>query len=222
MTTCTIQSVSGHFGRLLPLLAALLLTPALAAPDTKISEILHARAADIRAGQNVVINTSSIASAIVLPALYAKRDYAPVWSNPASVLQLLSAIEQADRDGLDPADYNLDTLKLLLERNNETGDANPERTADLDLLLTDSLIRLGYHLFFGKVDPEELDSDWNMTRYIEDLEALLQKDDAIELGRVDALLQSLMPQSRIYQRLKQALASYRLYQQLGGWQPVPV
>ncbi len=221
MTTCTIQSVTGHCGRLLSLLAALLLTPALAAPGTKISETLHARVTDIRAGQNVVINTSSIASAIVLPALYAKRDYAPVWSNPASVHQLVSAIEQADRDGLDPADYNLDTLKLLLERNNETGDANPERTANLDLLLTDSLIRLGYHLFFGKVDPEELDSDWNMTRYIEDLEALLQKDDAIELGRVDALLQSLMPQSRIYQRLKQALASYRLYQQLGGWQPVP-
>jgi len=221
MKTCTIPPVTGRRGRPLPLLAALLLIPGLAAPDTRVSDTIQARVADIRDGIDVAINETRITTDIVLPALYAKRGYKPVWSNPASVQQLISAIEQVDRDGLDPADYNLVTLRLLLERNNETGDANPERTANLDLLLTDSLIRLGYDLSFGKVDPEDLDSSWNMTRYIEDLDTRLQKDDAIEKGRVDALLQSLTPQTFTYQRLKQALATYRLYRQLGGWQPVP-
>jgi len=219
MKTCTTQPVSGRCGRLL--LAALLLIPGLAAPDTKVSDTLRARVADIRDGLDVAINETPIASGIVLPALYAKRGYTPVWTNPISVQQLISAIEKVDRDGLDPADYNLTTLRLLLERNNETGGADPEYTANLDLLLTDSLIRLGYDLSFGKVDPGELDSSWNMTRYIEDPDMLLQKDDAIEKGRVDALLRSLTPQSFTYQRLKQALAAYRRYQQLGGWQPVP-
>lgn len=218
MKTRTSPRVSGP---LASLLAALLLVPGLAAPDTKVSDTIQSRIDDLRDGIDVAINETTIASAIVLPALYAQRDYAPVWSNPASVQQLIDAIEHIDRHGLDPADYNLATLKLLLERNYETGTANPERTANLDLLLTDSLIRLGYHLSFGKVDPEELDSNWNMFRYIEDLDALLQKHDAIEQGRVDELLQSLTPQSRTYQRLQQALATYRLYQQLGGWQPVP-
>lgn len=221
MTTCMSPTGSGRTGRRLSLLPALLLAGGMAAAGTEISDTIHARVADIRSGEHVAIDRTVIASAIVLPALYAKRDYTPVWSNPASVQQLLDAIEHSDEHGLDPADYNLPTLRLLLERNNETGLANPERTAHLDLLLTDSLIRLGYHLAFGKVDPEALDAGWNMTRYIDDLGALLQKDAAIEQGRVDELLQSLAPQSRIYTRLKQALATYRTYDQLGGWAPVP-
>lgn len=218
MTSCTIPPVTGHPGRLLSLLLALLLMPAPALPDDRISDTLHARITDIRDGRVVAIDQTTFTPDTVLPALYAQRDYAPVWSNPASVQQLISAIEHIDADGLDPADYNLATLKLLLERNNETGDTNPERTANLDLLLTDSLIRLGYHLAFGKVDPATLDSNWDMARHREDFDALLQQSNAIEQGRIDALLQSLRPQSSIYHRLQGALATYRRYAQLGGWQ----
>ena len=34
--------------------------------------------------------------------------------------------------------------------------------ADFDLLLTDSLMRYVYHRYFGKVNPADLDSDWNL------------------------------------------------------------
>ena len=36
--------------------------------------------------------------------------------------------------------------------------------ADYDIMLTDSVIRLGYHLRFGKVDPMALDPNWNLSR----------------------------------------------------------
>jgi murein L,D-transpeptidase YcbB/YkuD len=205
---------------LLVLLTALL--PAMAAATiSPVGDSIHARVAAIQNGDSVLIHGTTLASSIVLPALYARRDYAPVWSNPVSVRQLISAIENIDTEGLDPADYNLALLTLLLESDAQAGLPDPERSADLDLLLTDSLIRLGYHLSFGKVDPEALDSNWNMTRYIEDLDALLALGDSIQSGQVDELLQSLKPQSIKYERLKTALASYRLYQQLGGWEPVP-
>jgi murein L,D-transpeptidase YcbB/YkuD len=205
---------------LLALLA--LLVPVISvATGNPVSDSIHSRVAAIQNGQRVHIHDTTLASTIVLPALYARRDYTPVWSNPVSVRQLIGAIENIVTEGLNPADYNLATLSLLLEQNSKTGLTNPKRSADLDLLLTDSLIRLGYHLAFGKVDPEVLDSNWNMTRYIEDLDALLTLGDSIESGQVDELLQSLKPQSIKYERLKTALASYRHYQQLGGWEPVP-
>jgi murein L,D-transpeptidase YcbB/YkuD len=205
---------------LLALLA--LLVPVISvATGNPVSDSIHSRVAAIQNGQRVHIHDTTLASTIVLPALYARRDYTPVWSNPVSVRQLIGAIENIITEGLNPADYNLATLSLLLEQNSKTGLTNPKRSADLDLLLTDSLIRLGYHLAFGKVDPEVLDSNWNMTRYIEDLDALLTLGDSIESGQVDELLQSLKPQSIKYERLKTALASYRHYQQLGGWEPVP-
>ena len=39
----------------------------------------------------------------------------------------------------------------------------PAMLADFDILLTDALVRLSYHLMFGKVDPERLDPSWNMS-----------------------------------------------------------
>jgi murein L,D-transpeptidase YcbB/YkuD len=219
MNNSNPRSIFGFPGSLLMLLV-LIMPAASSATGTPVSNFIQARVSAIQNGHSIHIKGTTLASAIVLPALYARRDYAPVWSNPVSVRQLIDAIEAIDAEGLDPTDYNLATLRLLLEQNMETGPANPERSADLDLLLTDSLIRLGYHLSFGKVDPEALDSNWNMTRYIEDLDALLALGDSIGNGRVNELLQSLKPQSIKYKRLKSALASYRLYQQLGGWEPV--
>ncbi len=46
--------------------------------------------------------------------------------------------------------------------------SDPELLADYDLLLTDSLIRMGYHLIFGKVDPEEHHPHWNLMVEIDD------------------------------------------------------
>ena len=114
--------------------------------------------------------------------------------------QLLAAIRTSELDGLDPSDYNLHTLESLLQQRQD-GTADSKLAAGLDLLLTDSLVRLGYHLNFGKVDPEALDPDWNMTRYIEDMDTLVQQTDAIETGNIDLLLQSLRPQVPAYARL---------------------
>ena len=69
---------------------------------------------------------------------------------------MLAAIRDIGQDGLNPADYNLAALEKLLLRQARQTSPDPARNADLDLLLTDSLIRLGYHLTFGKVDPEAL------------------------------------------------------------------
>jgi murein L,D-transpeptidase YcbB/YkuD len=135
------------------------------------------------------------------------------------VEQLLAAIRTSELDGLDPSDYNLHTLERLLQQRRDST-ADNKLACELDLLLTDSLVRLGYHLNFGKVDPEALDSDWNMTRYIEDMDTLVQQTDAIETGNIDLLLQSLRPQVPAYARLMAALAQYRELQARGGWAAV--
>jgi murein L,D-transpeptidase YcbB/YkuD len=199
----------------------LLLTAAARAQSAEpsIQQLLTGRVALIEAGETVTIADSEIASRILLPAIYRAHEYAPLWHNPRSVEQLLAAIRTSELDGLDPSDYNLQTLESLLQQRQD-GVADNELAGDLDLLLTDSLVRLGYHLGFGKVDPDALDPDWNMTRYIEDMDALVRQTDAIDTGNVDALLQSLRPQVPAYARLQAALAEYRELQAHGGWESV--
>jgi murein L,D-transpeptidase YcbB/YkuD len=187
--------------------------------EPSIQQLLSDRITRIEAGETVTVAGSEIASRILLPAIYRAHDYTPLWQNPRSIEQLLAAIRTSELDGLDPSDYNLHTLESLLQQR-QNGVADNVQTGELDLLLTDSLVRLGYHLGFGKVDPEALDPDWNMTRYIEDMDALVRQADAIDTGNVDVLLQSLRPQLPTYARLQAALAEYRELQAHGGWEPV--
>jgi murein L,D-transpeptidase YcbB/YkuD len=187
--------------------------------EQSVQQLLIDRVTRIEAGETVSIADSEIASRILLPAVYRAHEYAPLWHNPHSVEQLLAAIRTSELDGLDPSDYNLHTLERLLQQRRDST-ADNKLACELDLLLTDSLVRLGYHLNFGKVDPEALDSDWNMTRYIEDMDTLVQQTDAIETGNIDLLLQSLRPQVPAYARLMAALAQYRELQARGGWAAV--
>jgi murein L,D-transpeptidase YcbB/YkuD len=206
---------------LLACLALLLAATAGAQPvePSSVQQLLIDRVTRIEAGETVSVEDSEIASRILLPAIYRAHDYAPLWHNPRSVEQLLAAIRASKLDGLNPSDYNLHTLEKLLQQRRE-GAASNDLACDLDLLLTDSLVRLGYQLSFGKVDPEALDPDWNMARYIEDMDTLVQQADAIDTGNIEALLQSLRPQAPAYAHLQAALAQYRELQARGGWQAV--
>ena len=173
-------------------------------------------------GGTVTIEGEPLASRIVLPALYQANNDVPLWSNPRAIDQLLTAIRTIDREGLLPADYHLTALDALQQRMAAGKDtASPELTADFDLLLTDSLVRLGYHLAFGKVDPEALDPDWNLRRQIEQPETVSRLDDAIHNGHIDALLASVRPTLPSYTRLITALQEYRHIATQGGWQSVP-
>jgi murein L,D-transpeptidase YcbB/YkuD len=176
----------------------------------------------LSSGKPVSIGGEALASRIVLPALYAAHDNLPLWSNPAMVSQLLDAIRNSAGEGLMPDDYHLAALETLQqELAGGASAAAPEHAADFDLLLTDALVRLGYHLAFGKVDPEALDPDWNMRREIEPRDAVARLDGAIRAGHIDALLASLRPSQPVYTRLIAALQRYRDIAARGGWREVP-
>ena len=191
------------------------------ADDVTLRASIQTRVEAIGAGETITVGDTALASRILLPAFYAQRNHAPAWVNPESVDQLLAAVESIELDGLNPADYHLDIIRQYREHLRTAPVFDPVQTAEFDLLLTDSLVRLGYHLSFGKVDPEALDSNWNMVRYIDNLDELLLLGNAIDSGHVTQLVEKLRPQSARYQQLRTGLSKYRSYQLLGGWQPVP-
>ena len=205
--------------KLYPILTFLLALAALpavfAVPSPPERDEIQQRIALIRDGAAVSIRDGHIASVIVLPALYERRDYTPVWTNPQAADQLIDILENIDADGLDSQDYHLSTLQAL--RTELAGKSNPVTRAEYDLLLSDSLIRLGYHLQDGKVNPEELDANWNMTQTLGDLDSILAMSRAIELATLPQLIDELRPGNPIYTRMKKALADYRQIEAQGGW-----
>jgi murein L,D-transpeptidase YcbB/YkuD len=206
--------------RLLTFLLALAFLPVVfATPSSPERDVIREHISQIRDGNAVSVREGHIASVIVLPALYERRDYALVWTNPRAADQLIDIIEHIDEDGLDSQDYHLSDLLAL--RTELSANADAATRAEYDLLLTDSLIRLGYHLQDGKVDPEELDTNWNMTSTLGNLDSILAMSRAIELAELPQLVDELRPANPIYARMKLALARYRQLEAQGGWPRVP-
>src|SRR5262249_9638807 len=114
-----------------------------------------------------------------------------------------------------PRDYHVAAIESLL-----SAPASPEADADLDLLATDGVIRLAYHLRFGKVDLSTVEPDW---AFRADVEAAFRDPPAVALQRaidehrVAAGLDSLRPSHWVYVGLRRALARYRAIESAGGW-----
>lgn len=193
---------------------------ALPAQGANEPELIRERIEQLREGNELVVGGEAIASVIVLPALYEQNEYRRIWTNDDSIEQLLHALRNIEQDCLDARDYHLQALEKL--RTPDDGRVtDPVRQAELDLLLTDSLVRLGYHLLFGKVDPVALDADWNMKHQINRLDDVLAYQSAITNGTLGSLIDGMRPAHPFYGNLKKTLARYRELADSGGWPEVP-
>ncbi len=204
-------------GRLGPLLAAVLLLVAApgAADDTR--ELLRRHVELIRAGAEVTIGRDRIASTRVLPSLYEQNDFSLAWTRRDAALELFAAVVDSQTHGLDPDDYHRPELERLLAHER----LDVEERVDLDLLLTDALVRLVYHLVFGKVDAKRLDPHWNLARQIDGEEAVEGIRRAIDAPSVLLAVEGFAPRHPAYARLRGALIRYREFVARGGFEPVP-
>jgi murein L,D-transpeptidase YcbB/YkuD len=167
------------------------------------------------------IGYASIASKRWLPDLYERNDFKLLWRNPQNVKDLLTDVGRIAEDGLDPEDYHLSQLLVLKLRLDENKSSDPALLADYDILLTDSLVRLLYHIQFGKVDPESLDPAWNMTRQVYGKNPVEAIEKRLRSGSLAEGLKNIRPKIDYYHLLKSVLKKYRAIQDAGGWEPVP-
>lgn len=191
--------------------------PALAQWDA--AAIIQARIGQLRNGVEVRIGEQSIASTVVLPEFYEQREFRPAWSDAPNLDALLATVRDSRADGLDPEDYHLSALGRL-----RASPPDWERDADLDLLATDALIRLAYHLRFGKVDMVTIDPHWNFRRGYDAVRAaapVAAIQRALDTGQVAQELEALRPPHPFYDGLRNALDTYRQIQAAGGWELLP-
>ena len=119
-------------------------------------ELLRERLDALGAGQPVTVEGETLIATRSLGKLYELNAYRPYWdaTRLQSLVQLLADIED---DGLRPSDYHLAPLQRLRALPNP----NPLERVALELLASDAYALIVYHLYFGKVDPVSLDSNWN-------------------------------------------------------------
>jgi murein L,D-transpeptidase YcbB/YkuD len=178
--------------------------------------------AELRAGGEPVYASA------VLPKFYERRLYRPAWSDAGGPTHLaddlVAALRRANLEGLRSEDYHLAGIEAVLAAV-RTDDAkrgpalDPDRWAELDLLLTDAFLVYGAHLLGGRVNPETLSPEWVSNRRTADIAVVLEA--ALASGDIAGAIETLVPQQFGYRRLRAALAKDREVAAAGGWPAIP-
>jgi L,D-transpeptidase YcbB len=191
------------------------------APDeAEVGETLRRSAEQLRNTGQATIAGRRLLSAQTLPEIYEARGFRRLWVDPANEEALLGEIAAASGDGLSPSDYHFDAIRAALERRKQQPASAPA-AATVDLLLTDALLRLAAHFYFGKLDPATGQPRWDVAEPIrgERGAAVVAR---IASGSALALqLGELRPVQPLYGRFKSALARYRFIEEEGGWETLP-
>lgn len=152
---------------------------------------------------------------------YESSGFEPQWQDPARLDALVAAIAELKYDGLEPLDYHVAELQSF--RSDLRARAlPPAEQADLDLLATDAMMLGLYHLYFGKVDPEKLSTQWNFPPRPLDVQHATQRlKEAIAAGAIRESFDKARPQHPWYGRGRVRLREYYALQDAGGWDRLP-
>jgi L,D-transpeptidase YcbB len=196
------------------LATSVVVVPRYVAAAEAIADAVRARVTALRAGRDVHVDGEQIASRKLIPEFYAQRGYLPAWTRADQVAALLAVVEASRSHGLDPADYHVGALRRHAAA---PGEGSPAAVADRDLLCTDALVRLAYHLHFGKANPRELYPDWSFTRSLGTIDPVQALDALVRADRLAVAIKRYAPQLPQYRRLRDALGRYRAIEASGGW-----
>jgi len=147
-----------------------------------------------------------------LRAFYAARAYRLAWNfagteNAATFNAFLESLERLiDYHGLQPEDYPLEAMRKL---------GAGEGGMKLELLVTDSLLKLSHDLHGDNVDLDQLYPGWNFHRGSENIPADLAT--AITSNQLSEYINSLEPKNLAYAQLAQILMTYRVFAAEGKW-----
>lgn len=153
--------------------------------------------------------------------LYAHTSKPLLWSAfdaPREVaFEAIEALAASHEHGLDPARYATDTLYRLITDLTTAEPTTDSKLAEFDKLLTAAIWTLNEDLRRGKEPP--VPRDGIRPPVADDVITDLAR--AIEQGTLTTHLNSHIPQFASYQTLRHALETYRDYELMGGWTPLP-
>ena len=185
-----------------------------------VASAINQRMEELLFSGDLEIGGAEISARDILPEFYARRAFEPVWTSDEKIRELGAIIASAPEEGLEIEDYYQDELRQLAAQTRES--RSPADIADLDILLTESLIRSGYHRRFGKVNARLLYPSINFKRALTegmDPEAVIQA--WIDAGSLQGFLDEKIPRGPLYRALQNALVEYRAIEASGGWPAVP-
>ena len=155
----------------------------------------------------------------VLLNMYLQHNSRPYWVSNAGPGQkaaaLLSVLNTADQDGLNPDHYRLRAIHDLWQSR------KPADLAALDVMLTLAMGSYVTDMREGRAAACLLDPKLFAAARDQQVDITEVVRQALTTPDLVSFLRQQAPQHFAYQSLKKTLAAYRVFATRGGWQPIP-
>lgn len=135
-------------------------------------------------------------------AFYETRDHESVWLRSSFLQQrkaeaMLKAFENSWTHGLNPNHYHVEEIRRLMK------EAKGEERFQLDLILSDALVRYGRDLSGMRINPREIGQRSKYWR--EPLRGIDILDYVANASNIRSALQGLEPKGKLYKKLQEEL-----------------
>lgn len=158
---------------------------------------------------------------------YRYRGYALAWVDRYGLLpegaMALSAVKRAGRKGLFYSDYQSPLLDDLLDgmitRPVIIGAAFNGKQIQLDLVVTEMVLRYAWHCTMGRTEPSMLSGGVPLGKQPTRSLALALAE-SLSSGQLDRFLAQLGPRHTAYRALQKSLPRYQRIKTAGGWSTI--
>jgi murein L,D-transpeptidase YcbB/YkuD len=155
-----------------------------------------------------------------LNAFYKVRDYRYAWDfskkgESDTVTAFINSVDaMVDYHGLERETYALPLIRGLIASSNE----NNNNALKLELLASDTFLRLARDLHGDDIDMDQLYLGWKFHR--DDIDIPTKLAEAVADNKLSEFITGLAPKNQAYAQLAKALHDYRAIQAAGGWRAV--
>ncbi len=178
------------------------------------------------------ISSQYIHTQPILKKYYQERGFNAVWFKDNYKLKreakdLLKVLSKVEQEGLNSQDYHFELISEKIDQARKFRKKdNYEELAELELLLSDAFLSLGFHLLYGKVgfrhgksDSIEFKPRWYAPMSENGLTSLME--NAVSSEQVREQLYRLLPKNKAYKKLRKKLAEYKELAQEVNWPQIP-
>jgi murein L,D-transpeptidase YcbB/YkuD len=170
--------------------------------------------------EDLTIEGTEILAEQIILDIYQGNDFNPFWTRESDIRELLDLIEEAPDHGLIPADYNHEQLLAILSR--RSGNPTAATDAESEILLTESLLRYGYHRRLGKIKASSMDPDINFRRdAFRNQPPTETLREILEAPSLQNFIDLAAPSGPYYKKIQYWLDRYMDMAANGGWPQVP-
>lgn len=181
----------------------------------QINKYLYRIINNLQKNQSVKLKGQKVYSSQVLISAYEHSGYDLLWQNEQNRHDLLSIIEEAYLDGLNPYDYHVEYIRNNITKHR----SKPSRSfnkAVADIIMTEAILTYRMHLAKGKVNQNSLKPNWQDCITTEADTLIQSLRTHLSNNTLKKWIDASRPKLKIYNEFKNLFAKYYSIYHRGG------